>query len=286
MDNMDNPNSWDKIQTSVQETERLLSQKKYNLAMIKACQITEYMIKLHCDKAGIVQDTPENMVRELYSAKSLSKSTAERYLQILAIGNKATTEGDKSPVNANQAYHLLSQEVYAFANHKEERTRRSGSKASSPSSRGAASRKTASRQSDSSNNNRSRKRQSGLDLHPTDLLKLLIPLALIIVLIILIRVLAPSEDPTDETTTVPPTTTETLAETTTTVPTETETESIVYKTTTTLNVRSGPSTDAERIGKLDPGAEVTYVRDKDDTWAVILYNGQEAYVSKEYLTTE
>lgn len=38
---------------------------------------------------------------------------------------------------------------------------------------------------------------------------------------------------------------------------ETEPESTAsgssYKTTTTLNVRKEPSTDADRIGKLDPG---------------------------------
>ncbi len=59
-----------------------------------------------------------------------------------------------------------------------------------------------------------------------------------------------------------------------------------YKTTTTLNVRKEPSTDADRIGKLDPGASVEYLRDHDDTWAVIKYNGQEAYVAKEFLTAE
>ena len=59
---------------------------------------------------------------------------------------------------------------------------------------------------------------------------------------------------------------------------------LTYKTTTTLNVRSGPSTDTERIGKLDPDKTVEFLRDYDDFWAVILYNGQEAYVAKEYLT--
>lgn len=39
-----------------------------------------------------------------------------------------------------------------------------------------------------------------------------------------------------------------------------------------------------RIGKLDPGASVEYIRDYDDFWAVILYNDQEAYVAKQYLT--
>ena len=106
-----------------------------------------------------------------------------------------------------------------------------------------------------------------------------------VILIILIRVLTPKKPATEETS-APVITTETAE---TTAP-ETEPESTAsgssYKTTTTLNVRKEPSTDADRIGKLDPGASVEYLRDHDDTWAVIKYNGQEAYVAKEFLTAE
>ena len=33
-------------------------------------------------------------------------------------------------------------------------------------------------------------------------------------------------------------------------------------------------------------AHPSNIRDYDDTWAVIKYNGQEAYVAKEFLTAE
>ena len=57
------------------------------------------------------------------------------------------------------------------------------------------------------------------------------------------------------------------------------------KTTDALNVRSAPSTDAAtKIGLLTLGTEVEFVSDYDDTWCVIKYNGQDAYVSKEFLT--
>ena len=114
MGKIENPGIWEKIQKSVQETERLMGQKKYNLSMIKARQTLEYMVKLQCDKAGIVESSTETMIRELYDGKWISKSTAEHYLQILSIGNKATKEGDNSAYNANQAYHILSQEIYSF----------------------------------------------------------------------------------------------------------------------------------------------------------------------------
>ena len=48
MNNTDNPgtNSWEKIQSGVRDTERLIGQKKYNMAMIKARQTLEFMVKI------------------------------------------------------------------------------------------------------------------------------------------------------------------------------------------------------------------------------------------------
>lgn len=255
------PGIWEKIQQNVQETERLMGQKKYTQSMIKARQTLEYMVKLQCDRAGIVESSTDTMIRELYNGKWISKTTAEHYLQILTIGNKASREGDSSAYNANEAYHVLTQEIHAFSN---------ADGAASPR-RSAPARK-------------SRKNQrSGFS--SADLVKLFIPLALIIILIILIRVLSPNKAPTTETAPVIPT----EAPTTEAVVTEPETEAstaaaVSYKTTDTLNVRKEPSTEADRIGKLDPGASVTFIKDYDDFWAVIEYNGQEAYVAKQYLT--
>ena len=266
MGKIENPGIWEKIQKSVQETERLMGQKKYNLSMIKARQTLEYMVKLQCDKAGIVESSTETMIRELYDGKWISKSTAEHYLQILSIGNKATKDGDNSAYNANQAYHILSQEIYSFVDaDKAAKPRRSSAQKSSQQTK-------------------SRKRQSSKGIGSADLLKLLIPIALIVVLILLISFLTPKKESTEETTTPAAATEEQVTETPETeAPTEEEV-SVTYKTTTTLNVRSGPSTDTERIGKLDPDKTVEFLRDYDDFWAVILYNGQEAYVAKEYLT--
>lgn len=294
MGRTENPSIWEKIQRNVQETERLIGQKKYNLAMIKARQTMEYMVKLHCDKAGIVESTPDTMIRELYGGKWISKSTAEHYLQILSIGEQAAKDGDNGAFNANQAYHLLSQEVYAFSNSdKPERTRRSAREASvsrgSDSSRAASSRAAGSRTSSSRvvPQSRSRRRQRS-GFYGLDLLKLLIPIVLIIVLIFLICILAPKDTPTEETSTAP-VTTEAPTTMASTEPETTEEETaapVVYRTTDVLNVRSGPSTNDERIGKLDEDVPIEVIGDYDETWAIIIYNGQEAYVSKDYLTLE
>ena len=255
------PGIWEKIQQNVQETERLMGQKKYTQSMIKARQTLEYMVKLQCDRAGIVESSTDTMIRELYNGKWISKTTAEHYLQILTIGNKASREGDSSAYNANEAYHVLTQEIHAFSN---------ADGAASPR-RSAPARK-------------SRKNQrSGFS--SADLVKLFIPLALIVILIILIRVLSPNKAPTTETAPVIPTETPTTEAAVTAPETEASTAAAVsYKTTDTLNVRKEPSTEADRIGKLDPGASVTFIKEYDDFWAVIEYNGQEAYVAKQYLT--
>lgn len=301
MGKMENSGIWEQIQKSVQEAERLMGQKKYNLSMIKARQTMEFMVKLQCDKAGIVEGAPENMIRELYEGKWISKSTAEHYMQILDLGNKATKDGDNSAYNANQAYHVLTQEIYAFVDADKVKTRRSsstrqavqaaqaagsGTRKRQTATSAAASASSAARTSRSSGNSKKSKKSSGFKQE--DLLKLLIPIALVIVLIFLIKVLTPDKDPTNETTPAAPSTVEQLqTEPAETTPAETETPpevNVTYKTTTTLNVRSGPSTDSDRIGKFDPDKTVEYVRDHDDFWAVIIYNGQEAYVAKEYLT--
>lgn len=111
----DIPNGWDKIRQNVQETERLMGQKQYNQSMIKAKQTVEYMVKLQCDQAGIMESSMDSMIRELYNNGWISKSTAEHYLQIYDIGTKAAKGGDNGAYNANQAYHVLSQEIYSFA---------------------------------------------------------------------------------------------------------------------------------------------------------------------------
>lgn len=263
----DIPNGWDKIRQNVQETERLMGQKQYNQSMIKAKQTVEYMVKLQCEQAGIMEGSMDSMIHELYNNGWISKSTAEHYLQIYDIGTKAAKNGDNGAYNANQAYHVLSQEIYSFAdNGKAARGRRRPGPV--PSSQDEL---PVSGAPEVASSHRP--------------LKFVVPIVLVIILIVLIRVLTPKKPATEETS-APVITTE-AAETTVS---ETEPESTAsgssYKTTTTLNVRKEPSTDADRIGKLDPGASVEYLRDHDDTWAVIKYNGQEAYVAKEFLTAE
>lgn len=370
--------SWERIQQGVSDTERLIGQKEYNASMIKARQTLEFMVKLLSERAGLDDGCDlKTQIDLLYQNRWISKSACEHYHKIRIIGNAAVHDGDSNAYSANQAYHMLSQEVYAFTDSKNagRTTGRSfqpskaapasgryssgssqnnpavrygsgqssstgrygsspsqssstgrygsGSSQNSPASRygsasaqggaqilsgasstqagrSASSRSTqparSSQKARSSQNNRrssspSRRRtpQKRQTITLYDLLKLLVPVLCIILLFFVIRLFKPGEDTKDTTAaTTPPVEYMTESTSADTVPDTTAADNAapVYKTTDTLNVRSQPNTDGERIGQLAAGTTVEYIRAHDAEWAVILYNGQEAYVASQYLSAE
>ena len=156
------------------------------------------------------------MIRELYNNGWISKSTAEHYLQIYDIGTKAAKNGDNGAYNANQAYHVtLSQEIYPLQTTEKRPAADGPSGARSQQSRRA-----------------SGFGRSGSGIQPTDLLKFVVPIVLVIILIVLIRVLTPKKPATEETS-APVITTE-AAETTVWRPNRRAQPGSSYKTTTTF----------------------------------------------------
>lgn len=78
-----------------------------------------------------------------------------------------------------------------------------------------------------------------------------------------------------------------------TVPEETEPEVVftevnetVYATTSQVNVRSGPGTDAEKLGMLNWNEELLRTGVGENGWSRVTYQGGTAYVYSEYLSTE
>lgn len=285
--------TWEQIHGGVRETERLIGQKNYNLAMVKARQTLEYMVKCLCERYGILETGLLEMIDALYSAGKISKTTCEHYHKIRTIGNKAIHEGDKSAYNANQAHHLLSQEVYTFANDyndtkKSTRASRSAASTSASSrlrgnsrhpSAGSGNGKPAGTRSGSSEGRRPRAYAGGPSFEFRSIIKPVLLIIIIILLLLIIKMIRPATDAKPDSTAA--VSTESLAP-----ETEAETvaaESTVYRTTDTVNVRPEPSTDTDRIGVLAPDTDVEYLRDYDEKWAVISYNGQEAYVSRDFI---
>ena len=64
----------------------------------------------------------------------------------------------------------------------------------------------------------------------------------------------------------------------------TEVNETVYATTS-VNVRASYSADSDKVGSLSSGASVTRTGVGNNGWSRIIYNGNEAYVSSDYLTT-
>ena len=55
--------SWEQIRQSASDVERLIGQKQYNLAMVKARQSLEYMVKSLAEPAGIeVEDLEKRVI--------------------------------------------------------------------------------------------------------------------------------------------------------------------------------------------------------------------------------
>lgn len=264
-------NSWAKIQLGVKDTERLIGQKDYNAAMIKSRQTLEFMVKLLSDRVGMPEESDlMKMIDALYRNRWISKTTFEHYHKIRIIGNKAVHEGDANAYNANQAYHILSQEIYTFANDYKNAQR--GARRPAVRSRPGT---------------RSRKRQAakGPAFSLYSLLRLMIPVLCVILLICIIKLVKPVKSEEKETSAAP-VTTEAVVTTEPMVSTSAAPPPVVYKTSANLKVRPQPSTDGEPLGLLTGGTQVEYLEAYNEEWAKILYNGQEAYVASQYLVEE
>lgn len=64
----------------------------------------------------------------------------------------------------------------------------------------------------------------------------------------------------------------------------TEVDEIVYANTN-VNVRTGPSTDYEKLGSLSFGEEIQRIGIGDNGWSCVIYNGVNAYMYSEYIQT-
>lgn len=273
----DTNNSWEKIRQGVKDAETLIGQKKYNLSMVKSRQTLEYMVRCLCEKAAIVESDLVTSIDELYNGRYISKTTCEHYHKIRMLGNKAVHEGSENAYDANQAYHLLSQEVYTFANDYNSRKRRPAPAQSQSGNR------SSSKQAPKSSRSRKKAPQGGFPLSSTDLIRLGVIALCVLFVVVLVQFLKPKKEKPEETT--PQATVEETAPETTLAP-ETMAETTpaaVYKTSDNLNVRSEPSTSGSKLGLIPAGTVVDYIEAYDDEWAKINYNGNEAYVASRYL---
>ncbi len=275
--------NWDRIRQGVRDAEKLITQRDYNGALIKCRQTMEFMVKQLAVRARIPEQSDlKSLIDDLYINRWISKSTYEHFNTIRIVGNKAVHDGYDNAYDATQAYQLLAQEATQFSN------------AYSNAPKGTVPKKSDSKRSDTQtsssqrqSSSRSRRRQDSSRTGRFDgltPLKLFVPVLCLILLILIIWMVRPRRPAVEETVPV-----SSFAETTavmpTTAPAPQETAA-VYRTTSNLNVRSEPSTDSDILGMLNGNAVVDYIGAENEEWARINYNGQEAYVASQYLTTD
>lgn len=307
MSNLEHTTSWQQIQQGVKEAERLIVNKNYNLVMVKARQTLECMVRCMAEKACLVEGDLSDTIDQLYEGGWINKTTKDNYHTIRILGNKAVHENDNTAYNANQAYQLLTQEVHAFAHDVSaarggrsqrpssaaghSRTAQRGTSGSSSSGSrtgssrsGQGQRNQVSRSGQRSSNARRRKRRRVSPLFY--LWRFLIPILVVILLIVVIRMINPGKDKIKETpaSTESVTMSESVPETEPQTEPETQPEVEIYVVTgSSVNVRTEPSTSSRILVQLARGTEVDYVKRYNNDWTVINYDGQEAYVSSQYI---
>ena len=282
--------TWEQIHGGVRETERLIGQKNYNLAMVKARQTLEYMVKCLCERYGILETGLLEMIDALYSAGKSARPPANittRSARSATRRSMRETTAPTTPIRRITFCHrrstpsqmtTMTQKTHRLPKSQLQPPASSRLRGNSRhSSAGSGNGKPAGTRSGSSGGRRRALcRRSVFEFRSilnqcSDII--------IILLLLIIKMIRPATDAKPDSTAA--VSTESLAP-----ETEAETiaaESTVYRTTDTVNVRPEPSTDTDRIGVLAPDTDVEYLRDYDEKWAVISYNGQEAYVSRDFI---
>lgn len=307
--------SWEVIQQGVHEVERMIGRKRYNAAMCKAREVLEFMVNELCRQSGIEERSLIDQIEGLNTAGVIDDTTYEHYNRIRMIGNKAIHDDDNSAYNANQAHHLLSQEVYTFANGESARKsrtrtpaqgrdgglevavsrnsgRHAGDVETGIAERAAESHERAGRPLGSGDTERrlrhhtasARRRRHGRGpaVDPAMVLRTVLLVAIIIVLAVIIHLIKPPKGAGKTTAVAVESSLEDVA--------EASTEPVVtsYVTTDSVRVRSTATTEDESnvLTTLAAGTKVTWIRDENSDWAVIDYNGTEAYISRRFIKAE
>ena len=74
MSNMERTTSWQQIQLGVKEAERLIVRKEYNLVMVKARQVLEYMVRCMAERACVVEGDLSDTIDQLYEGQWINKA--------------------------------------------------------------------------------------------------------------------------------------------------------------------------------------------------------------------
>ncbi|MDO4939286.1 MAG: SH3 domain-containing protein [Lachnospiraceae bacterium] len=278
----DTMNSWEVIRNGASDVEHLIGHKQYNMAMVKARQTLEVMVNSLADFYGLETGDLKTTIDDLYRIGVISKTSAEHYHKIRMIGNKAVHEGEDSPTGANVAYHMLSQELYTFANDL------SGKK------KPLRKTKTASASRNPDDDIRPiRVRKSKKNSRIGEKIFIVVAIILAILLVIgIIKLITSDSDKSSkkenetEMQTVVETAAPVVQPETYPVETEPQTEAVVMGyviNAQTVNIREEPNTNCRILVQLSKGTPINVIEEVDADWVKIDLDGTEAYVNRQFI---
>lgn len=281
--------AWQQIQAGVYDTEKLLSGQEYNLSMIKARQTLEVIIKQLSGRDDDDDQSLADIIDSLYTSNIISQKSCEHYHKIRVIGNKAAHDNSDDSYSATIAYKLLSEEVQTFIHDYSPKKSRI---TPVPVRNDNAQRRQTAQSTESVPKRKAVKKtpkKKKTAVNTSDLIKVIIGVVVLFILIILFRSINPlkgnktAKSKNTKTTTA-------VASSESDGSSESSLESAAqtvattkYVTTSKLNVRSSPSKDGDLLATLNVGVTVDYVGAQDSSWAIINYNGGQAYVASAYI---
>lgn len=297
------------IRQDAQEVQKLLTQREYKMAIVQAKHTVEAMVSSLLVKAVLVEeDDLATNIDALYEGGWITKASRTNYTNIRILATKAVKEEGITDADAERVYQILMEEIRNFeeayskgrrpapaSGSGARRTPAKGNGARNSTrtgtrSSGTQQRKPATRPASSSARTATARRRRQQETTAYYAVRILVPVLVVILLIVVIKVFGPDGNQKDTNTTttvetsqdtqvqenvVPDDTTEQAAE---------ESGGVYVITGDKVRVRSEPSTDSGNIlGQLAKGTQVEYVKRYSNDWTVINYNGQEAYVSSQFV---
>ncbi len=262
------------LNSSLKELEHQIEYKDYNSAMLKARQILEYLVKIQLKQAKLSSEGELiNLIDLLHNKKFIDDTSCNHYHKIREIGNKAAHENSTEQYDAIQAQQFLILEIKKYL--------------ANPLSQipiPPAPKKNFFSNTEKKKRKKFRKKRKNKNSISGNIFKIIVPLLLIAGLAYMIFLIRQdSEDHSEslEDIQMPAI----FSETMTSQP-ETPTETVTYMTTTDVNIRTEPSTSSAIIIALDADTPIEFISVYDDSWSIILYEGEEAYVASQYITKQ
>lgn len=301
---------WGRIRTEFKRAQELILNGQYAEAMIQTRELLRFLVSMQMDRACLVSTNLREDIDKLQSSRLIDQQMRDAYQYIAYMGDQAQAGQTGTAQDANQSLLLLKDALEAYveqlrgaqtspareetaetaatARADELRAQREARTVRNTAARSSAGRSTAARRAGSA-------RRGGREVQANvyDILKFAIPIACILLVILIIRLAMPGKKADTGATSTAAVSTEAMTmepvQTTEAVTTAPETsaaaELSTYVTTSNVNLRTAPSTgdDARVLAVLQNGTEIKVKGDHNSEWAIVDYNGQDAYINKNYI---